>query len=218
VIDDPQSILRCSNKVFLSEAFERDGVPVPKTMIADRADPGAVETTLGFPCVLKSPDSSFSQGVKRCADAQEYEREASRFLEESDLIVVQEFLPSDFDWRVGVFGGEVLYAARYHMAAGHWQIVRKTPGGGYRYGRVEALPLAEVPPRVMATAVKAAAVIGDGLYGVDLKQVGKRVVAIEVNDNPNINTGCEDAVMGEELYRKIMKGILDRVEAGKRER
>lgn len=218
VIDDPQSILRCSNKVYLAEAFERDGVSIPKTMIADRADPAAVASALGFPCVLKSPDSSFSQGVKRCDDAEEYEREASRMLEESDLVVVQEFLPSDFDWRVGVFEGEALYAARYHMAAGHWQIVRKTAGGAYRYGRVEALPLTEVPPRVIATAVKAAAVIGDGLYGVDLKQVGKRVLAIEVNDNPNINTGCEDAVMGGELYRKIMQGILNRVEASKRER
>ncbi|MGI9038491.1 MAG: RimK family protein [Gemmatimonadota bacterium] len=215
VIDDPQSILRCSNKVYMSEAFERDGVPVPKTMIADSADPAAVEAALGFPCVLKSPDSSFSQGVKRCADPEEYEREATRFLEESDLIVVQEFLPSDFDWRVGVFEGEALFAARYHMAAGHWQIVRKTDEGGYRYGRVEALPLAEVPPKVISTAVKAAGVIGNGLYGVDLKQVGKRVLAIEVNDNPNINTGCEDAVMGDELYVRIMEGILRRVEARK---
>jgi glutathione synthase/RimK-type ligase-like ATP-grasp enzyme len=104
------------------------------------------------------------------------------------------------------------------MAKGHWQIVKKEAGGGYDYGRVEPTPLEEVPPFVLRTALRAAATIGDGLYGVDLKQFGKRVVVTEVNDNPNINTGYEDRVLKGELYRRIMAGFLTRVEARKARR
>jgi broad-specificity NMP kinase len=51
---------------------------------------------------------------------------------------------------------------------------------------------------------RAAGLIGNGLYGVDLKQIGNRVVVIEVNDNPSIESGVEDGVMKEALYREIV--------------
>ena len=57
--------------------------------------------------------------------------------------------------------------------------------------------------------------MGNGLYGVDLKQVGRRCVVIEVNDNPNIDSGFEDKILGDELYRRIMRGFLRRVERKK---
>lgn len=216
VIDDPRSILRCTNKVFQAEAFELRGVPVPRTWITDRADVAEVERRIGFPCVLKYPDSSFSQGVFKCDGPEELELQAARVLHDSDLLLVQEFLPSNFDWRVGVFDGEALYACRYHMAARHWQVVKKTAGGRYRYGRVEPVPMDAVPPKVVKTALRAAATIGDGLYGVDLKEAGGRIVVTEVNDNPNVDAGCEDAILKDELYRTIMRGLLARVEERKR--
>ncbi len=215
VVDDPTSILRCTNKVFLAEAFERAGVPMPKTWITDHVTAEEVERRIGFPCVLKLPDSSFSQGVVKCADAASLEREAAQILDESDLLIVQEYTPSDFDWRVGLFRGEVLYVCRYHMSGGHWQIVQKTKTGRYRYGKVEPVPLDEVPKSVIRFAKLAAGTIGDGLYGVDLKQVGRRVLVMEVNDNPNLDAGCEDALLKDELYLKIMGGLLTSVEQGK---
>jgi glutathione synthase/RimK-type ligase-like ATP-grasp enzyme len=47
---------------------------------------------------------------------------------------------------------------------------------------------------------------------VDLKQVGERVVVIEMNDNPSIDAGIEDAYLGEDLYRRIMGEFLRRME------
>jgi hypothetical protein len=38
---------------------------------------------------------------------------------------------------------------------------------------------------------------------------------MEVNDNPNVDRGVEDAVLGDELYDRIMKVFKDRVDAGK---
>ncbi|MFT5291056.1 MAG: glutathione synthase/RimK-type ligase-like ATP-grasp enzyme [Planctomycetota bacterium] len=216
VIDDPQSILRCTNKVFQSEAFGIGNVPTPKTLITDQINVEEIESKIGFPCVLKYPDSSFSRGVIRCNDRIELEHHASAANKESDLLLVQEYMPTDFDWRIGIFNREALFACRYHMAKGHWQIVKQTQTGRYRYGHVDTLPLDEVPPRLIKIALRAAATIGDGLYGVDLKEAGRRVVVTEVNDNPNIDCGCEDVVLKKELYRRIMSGFLERVEKKQR--
>ncbi len=216
VIDDPHSILRCTNKVFQTEAFESRRIPIPRTWITDKVDANEIAERIGFPCVLKVPDSAFSQGVVKCADADEFEEHGRRLLGDSDLLLVQEFMPSDYDWRVGLLGNEILYAARYHMAKGHWQVVQRVGAGDYRYGRVEPVKLDDVPKRVLRTAQRAARTIGNGLYGVDIKQHGQRIVVVEVNDNPNIDAGCEDAILKEDLYERIMRGFLLRVETRKR--
>lgn len=72
-----------------------------------------------------------------------------------------------------------------------------------------------VPRNVVQLAVKAAGLIGDGFYGVDLKQTGRDVLVMEVNDNPNIDSGVEDHVLGDELYRRVMQIFFDRVEQKK---
>lgn len=53
--------------------------------------------------------------------------------------------------------------------------------------------------------MKTANLIGDGLYGVDLKQAGDKVVVIEVNDNPNIDCGVEDVYLGDDLYKLVWR-------------
>jgi len=63
VIDDPESILKCTNKVFLAELLERNRMLIPKTVIVHRENAKHVTGMLGLPCILKKPDSSFSQGV-----------------------------------------------------------------------------------------------------------------------------------------------------------
>ena len=66
VIDDPQSMIRCTNKVYLHELLEAHGVPVPPTvMLADDPDLSKAERLLGWPMVVKIPDGSFSRGVHK---------------------------------------------------------------------------------------------------------------------------------------------------------
>jgi len=212
VIDDPDSILRCTNKVYLAELLERNKLPAPRTVVLHRDNVGQVAETLGLPCILKRPDSAFSQGVVKVTTESELRAEAERMLASSDLVIAQEFFPTDFDWRIGVLAGKPLWAAKYHMAPKHWQII-KDHGAGRRYGRVEAMALEDVPRAVVTTAVKASNLIGDGLYGVDLKQRGRRVSIVEVNDNPSLEAGYEDAVLKDALYDRIMEVFLARIEA-----
>jgi glutathione synthase/RimK-type ligase-like ATP-grasp enzyme len=94
--------------------------------------------------------------------------------------------------------------------------VRADGRGSYSYGKVEPVPLDDVPHAVLRNAVRAANRIGRGLYGVDLKYVGRRALVVEVNDNPNLDAGCEDAILGEELYAAIARSFRRRVDARRR--
>ena len=220
VIDDPESILKCTNKVFLAELLHRYKISIPKTMIAHRDNMAQVSATLGLPCILKQPDSSFSQGVMKVTTEEELQENMKKLLTRSEMIIAQQFLPTDFDWRIGILDKKPLYACRYFMAKGHWQIIDYGKAGKIREGNADAIPIEDVPKPVLDTALKAANLIGDGLYGVDLKQVGKKVYVIEVNDNPNIDAGMEDRILKDELYHRVVQSFIRRIEqkklAGKR--
>ena len=214
VVDDPESIIRCGNKVYLFELARRLGLAIPPTMVVSSARTDEIIRELGLPCVLKQPDSAFSEGVFRADTREDLATGLQRLLSRSDLVVVQSFMPTEFDWRVGVFDRQPLFACRYYMADGHWQIYHH---GEQRTkeGESETIAVNHAPREVIQLALNAANAIGDGLYGVDIKTVNGRHVLMEVNDNPNIDRGVEDAIVGDELYDRIMKVFKARVDAGR---
>jgi glutathione synthase/RimK-type ligase-like ATP-grasp enzyme len=209
VIDDPESILRCLNKVYMYELMNRHGIAQPRTLVVQRGNLDQVVATLGLPCVLKLPDSGFGLDVKKIESEDDLRREAERFFKVSELIVAQEWLPTGFDWRVGIYDRRPLFVCKYFMAPGHWKVIQVTEGERPIEGKTVALSIGEAPEQVINTAVRAANLIGRGLYGVDLKQVEDRVLLIEVNCNPNIDAGNEDQVLGEALYREVL-GVFAR--------
>jgi glutathione synthase/RimK-type ligase-like ATP-grasp enzyme len=182
------------------------------TIVGSTARSADIVRELGLPCVLKQPDSAFSQGVFRADTREELAAGLEKLLSRSDLVVVQSFMPTEFDWRVGVFDGKPLFVCRYFMADGHWQIYHH---GEKRTaeGDTETIAVERAPRAVVELALKTANAIGRGFYGVDIKTVGGRHVLMEVNDNPNVDHGVEDAVLGDELYDRIMKGMRARVDA-----
>jgi len=215
VIDDPDSIVRCANKVYLAELMTRLGIPTPRSLIAHAGNVGQVEAELGLPCVLKQPDSSFSQGVMKVDDSAGLRAALRQMLEKSDLVVAQEYAPTTFDWRIGVLDRKPLYACRYYMARNHWQIYKQQAGGKMQGGRWDTLRVEDAPAGVVELGVRAANAIGDGFYGVDIKEIGGRYVVIEVNDNPSIERGVEDQVLGDALYDAVMQVFRGRLEAAR---
>jgi glutathione synthase/RimK-type ligase-like ATP-grasp enzyme len=214
VIDDPASIVRCANKVYLAELMARLKIPTPKTMIVHRDNASRVAAELGLPCVLKQPDSAFSQGVVKASDEAGLKAALTEMLSASDLVVAQAFVPTEFDWRVGVLDRKPLFVCRYFMARHHWQIY-KHDEGKVTAGRWDTLSVEDAPPAVVDLGLKAANAIGDGFYGVDIKELESGCVVIEVNDNPSVDRGVEDAVLGERLYEQVMQVFRKRIEAGK---
>ena len=215
VVDDPSSILRCTNKVYLAELLARHHVLIPQTVVAHAGNASRLGERLGFPLVLKKPDSAFSHGVVKVGNADELAASLETFLRQSDLVVAQEFLPTTFDWRIGVLDRQPIFACKYYMAAGHWQIINHAAEQPRRYGRSETMPIDWAPRKAVQAAVKAANLIGDGLYGVDIKESEGKFYVMEVNDNPNLDAGVEDQVLKDELYRRIMGFFLRRIERQK---
>jgi glutathione synthase/RimK-type ligase-like ATP-grasp enzyme len=215
VMDDPDSILKCNNKVYMSELLARHKIPTPKTLLVHRDNVDRVIPELGLPCILKQPDGAFSVGVEKVESEQELKEKVAQLFENSDLILAQEFLPTDFDWRIGILDRKPLFACKYFMAPGHWQIIKHENGSESREGPAQAVPLDQTPHEVIDVALQAANLIGDGFYGVDVKQRGNQCYVIEINDNPNVDAGNEDGVLQDALYREVMSVFRTRIETRK---
>jgi glutathione synthase/RimK-type ligase-like ATP-grasp enzyme len=213
VIDDPMSMIRCTNKVFLMELLGSNQVPMPPTvMLAEDTDLSKAMDELGLPLVVKIPDGSFSRGVHLVNSLDEFRRIADDLFDETDLVLAQKFLPTEFDWRVGVLAGEPLFVCQYRMARGHWQIVKHRSDGSAREGGFRTFDLDQAPTAILDIATRAAKPIGDGLYGVDVKQTDAGFVVMEVNDNPNLEHGVEDQVGKDEIWIRLLKWFVDRFE------
>ncbi|WP_436639264.1 RimK family protein [Microbaculum sp. FT89] len=213
VIDDPISMIRCTNKVYLKELLTANDVPVPPTVVvANKDEIAGAEERLGYPLVVKIPDGSFSRGVHKVETPKAFRDLAKELFKETDLLIAQKFMRTDYDWRIGVLGGEPLFACHYLMARSHWQIVKHKPDGSAIQGSARAFRFDEVPPEVLDVGVRAARLIGDGLYGVDIKQNADGVFVIEINDNPNVDHGCEDAAGKDDVWSKLARWFYDRLE------
>lgn len=213
VIDDPVSMIRCTNKVYLDELMAANAIPVPRTvMLIGPEDFSRAADELGFPMVLKVPDSSFSRGVAKVGSMQELKALATAWLSDSEVLIAQAFMPTSFDWRIGVLGGKPLFAVQYLMAKKHWQIVKHDTGGKPLEGGFKSFSLDRVPPLVLETGLRAACAVGDGLYGVDLKETDDGVFVIEVNDNPNLEHGVEDAAEKDEVWTRLTTWFIERIE------
>lgn len=212
VIDDPKSILYCTNKIFLNELFKREGISRPKTFILSEDNVGDIYTQFSFPIIIKIPDGSFSRGVVKVQDPAELASVCKEYFKRSDYIIAQEFMPTEFDWRIGIFNGKPLFACKYFMSRDHWQIINHHQEGKAGEGAHMTYPVSQVEPYIINTALKAAKLIGDGLYGVDIKVVGKKPYVVEVNDNPNIDVGVEDQILKDTLYNTIMEEFANRID------
>ena len=212
VIDDPLSILRCTNKVYLSELMTRLKIPTPKTVILHRENISQVISALGLPMVLKLPDSAFSIGVEKVSSAEELDSKVKHFFGHSDFIVAQEFIPTPYDWRIGILGGKPLFACKYFMARNHWQIYNWEAKSKSQCGRWETVRVEEAPPDAVKYALRATAPIGNGFYGVDIKEYNGKMMVIEVNDNPSVESSVEDQILKEQLYDTLAGYFLTNIE------
>ncbi|AUC80664.1 RimK family protein [Lacinutrix sp. Bg11-31] len=212
IIDYPDAILKCCNKVYMAEALNNANISTPKTVIVHSNNRNTVLEQTGLPCVLKAPDSTFSFGVKKAKTIAEYDVLVTEMLKESDLIIAQEFCPSNYDWRIGIIDNKPFFACKYYMAKGHWQIYNwKATNKNEQDGDADCLPIEDVPKNVIDMALKSAKLMGLGLYGIDIKVVDNKLMVIEINDNPNIDFGVEDEYYGDLVYTEILSALKKRL-------
>ena len=154
--------------------------------------------------VVKIPDGSFSRGVHKVEDAEALKKLSDELFEDTDLLLAQKFMPTKFDWRVGVLDGEPLFVCQYQMARGHWQIIKHGPNGAREGGSKTLADRRGAPARDRRRAESRARDRRGPLWR---RHQGKRrrVVVIEVNDNPNLDHGVEDLVGKDEVWTRLLQ-------------
>jgi glutathione synthase/RimK-type ligase-like ATP-grasp enzyme len=210
VIDDPSSIQICADKINMYMHLMKNNVSMPRTRFLKKKelDEDLAEELfeeLGTPLVLKEPSTSFSARVEKVSNVDELLKISRRFFKLSDWIVVQEYIESRFDWRVGVINGQLLYACRYIIPSETFKI-QASVNGHIVYCDVESVPADQVPPQVIELGRQAGNAIGNGLYGVDIKESNGKLYVIEVNDNPSLEGG-EDAHYPD-MFQKIISYLM----------
>lgn len=215
VIDDPMSILRCTNKIFMDNILKSNRINAPKTIVVMKDNPEHLKEAvneISFPMIIKIPDGAFSKGVYKIESYEKLITVTEELFKKTALLLIQEYFYTDFDWRIGILNDRPIFACKYYMTKGHWQIYNHSGGKGPEDGDSETFPISKVPKHVISTALKISGNIGDSLYGVDLKEKNGKAYVIEINDNPNIDVGVEDAILGEELYHHIIHDFVRRIE------
>jgi glutathione synthase/RimK-type ligase-like ATP-grasp enzyme len=214
VIDDPKSIQICGNKIHQYALFEKYGVPHIPTLFINKDEFHhrqvlEIFREFGKPVVIKAPYTSFSRYVEKVACETSFREFALRYFRKSDVLTVQKFMPTAFDWRVGVLNDEILYVCKYMIPKGRWKHGAKLRGKPtVIWGRTFSMKRENAPVRLKEVALKACGIIGHGLYGVDIKEVNGEYVVVEVNDNPSIYAGYED-LRNEDVYGKIISYLAD---------
>jgi len=214
VIDDPKSIQICGNKIHQYALFKKYNVPHIPTIFLNKDEFHhrrilEIFEIFGRPVVVKAPYTSFSRYVEKVACETSFRDVSKRFFRRSDVLAVQKFMPTAFDWRVGVLNSEVLYVCKYMVPKGRWKHGAKRKGKpSFIWGRTVSLKIENAPAKLKETALKACEVVGHGLYGVDIKEVNDNYVVVEVNDNPSIYAGYED-LRSKDLYGKIIAYLVD---------
>ena len=213
VIDDPHSIRTCSSKVVLHGLFEQNDIPSPKSrLFAGDYSPDNLDRIfdyLQFPIVVKAPYTKFSSHVEKAHDEAEFREITARYLKNATPIVLQEYMPTTFDWRVGILDNKVLYLCKYTMPRGGWKI-RAEINGKQVWGDTIPIFRKNIPKKLEEIAVKVSRCVGDGFYGLDVKEVNGNYYVIEINDNPSLYHLLEDG-KDKDLYEKI----IDRLTSGR---
>jgi glutathione synthase/RimK-type ligase-like ATP-grasp enzyme len=143
--------------------------------------------------------------VEKVNDISGFFQVARRFIRLSDWIVVQQYIESRYDWRVGVLDGKLLYACKYTIPSVTFKI-QASVNGHIVYCGVESVPEQAIPAHVVRLGIEAAGAIGNGLYGVDIKNNNGDAYVIEVNDNPSLESG-EDGHYPD-VYEKIVTHLF----------
>ncbi len=210
VIDDPHSIRTCSNKAILHDLFLKNNIPSPKSLLftGDYSSEclDNIFETLGTPVVIKTPYTRFSSHVEKAESIQEFVSISKKLLRKSKVLVVQEYVMSDFDWRVGILQNEVIYLCKYCIPNGGWKVKSKINGKNV-WGDTIAVPRGSISPELKEICINLSKCVGDGLYGLDVKETSNGYKVIEINDNPSIYEGYED-VIDRDIYEKIISALV----------
>ena len=175
ILNHPSAIERAVDKYYALSLLEENGLPVPRTIVAESADAAlSAFADLGGDVVVKPIFGSRGIGSTRISDIDVAERIFRALDFNHQVLYVQEFIPhGDYDLRLLVLGRRVLASMKRIAASWKTNI------------SLGAKPVYYNPPHeIKEMAVNAAETLGCELAGVDILQTKKGPLVIEVNSQP----------------------------------
>lgn len=177
VVNSPDTLSTCSNKLATTARLVKAGIPTPKTRIAFSLE-GALKAAeeIGYPVVIKPVNGSWGRLVSLAQD----EEDLRTILEHREAIpspyyrihYVQEFIRKP-GRDIRAYGTEERFIAAIYRISDHW--VTNTARGA------KAVP-ADYRDELADLVVRAARAVGGGFLGVDLAEDPERgLMVIEVN-------------------------------------
>jgi [lysine-biosynthesis-protein LysW]---L-2-aminoadipate ligase len=176
VLNRPEVIEACGDKLATSAVLAAAGVPTPRTVVAFSADEALERCEeLGYPVVLKPVVGSWGRMVSRLSDADA----VAAVLEHKEVlggpahrvIYLQEHVDKPGrDIRAFVVGDRVV--AAIYRESEHW--ITNTARGGVARACPVDHALADV-------CLRAATAVGGGVLAVDVVESGRGLLVVEVN-------------------------------------
>lgn len=178
VINGFEQTIRAGNKLMTSLLLSRAGIPTPRTMLAFTPDAAKKALgELGYPAVLKPTVGSWGRLIALLKD----EESAEAVLEDREFMFpayqvyyLQEKVerpPRDI--RSFVIGDRVVAAIYRTSGPRDWRT------NTARGGKAENCP---IDKELEEISLRAARVVGDGIYGIDCMETPNGLVVHEVNN------------------------------------
>lgn len=197
-LNESVAIGRARDKLRALQLLARAGVGLPVTAFAHgpRKAEDVIREVGGAPVVIKLLEGTQGMGVILAETDASAKSIIEAFSAANINILVQEYIAEaeGSDVRVLVVGGEVVAAMRRISKTGEFR------SNLHRGGLAEETP---VSADERATAVRAAAVLGLNVAGVDLLRSNRGPMVVEVNSSPGLkgieratNTDVAGAIIG----------------------
>lgn len=199
-INESIAITRSRDKLRAHQLLARKGIGQPVTSYAHsaRATDKLIESVGGPPLILKLITSTHGNGVLLAETKKAAEALINAFRGIGSDFLVQEFIKEagGSDIRCFVVGDKVVAAMQRTAVKGEYR------SNLHRGGKAEVVKLT---PEERRLAVKAAAVMGLDLAGVDIVRSSHGPLVIEVNSSPGLE-GIENAT-GIDIATKIIQYV-----------
>ena len=204
VINRPEVIETCGDKLATNAALAAAGVPAPRTGVAFTAE-AVLELCerFGYPVVLKPVVGSWGRMVSKLSDRDAVEA----VLEHKEVLggpqhkvfYVQEFVRKPGrDIRVFVVGDEVI--AAIYRSSEHW--ITNTARGG----SASNCPLTDDLVEVASAAARA---VGGGVLAVDVIESERGLLVVEVNHTMEFRNSV--STTGVDIPARVVRYAAERV-------
>ena len=207
-LNESVAIARSRDKLRSVQLLARKGIGLPVSGFAHSPDDvqDLIKMVGGAPLVIKLLEGTQGIGVVLAETQQAAESVIEAFMGLKANILVQEFIreAGGADIRCFVIGDKVVAAMQRQAQAGEFR------SNLHRGGSAS---LIKITPEERSTAVRAAAVMGLNVAGVDILRSNHGPVVMEVNSSPGLE-GIE-AVTGKDIAGMIMEFIAKEAKPNK---